>query len=424
MIKRIAYILLVLSQISAFSCYGLGDRKDTGGKIVKCTLKNGIEVALYCDFKMEEVVVCIVFHVGRIDAPIDKGAITDVICDNIVNTKLHRQFQDLGIRYEICSSDFSTRIVAHMHPENLDKFFSVLSKSLDGIVVENLEMYKKQWISEYKLRSYCCDDTVDNHIRANVKFSDESTLPVFSEQSIDSITESDVKLFYKNNFINCPLTIIVSGAVGHKSLRKMLRDSFSDLPPRKARTYREPQKIEYRDILIENQYMGTSIRYGYVLSAEENSKFGETFDHMLSHEMQKFFCGVYPLCDFCISTPAGNGGCLKLITLYPKYDISLKTLANSYGAFVRKMSTMEITPDSIKKIAERESMDNSFVFANLGTMYNVILDAFINGMDVNHIYSIANDIIAVNTKEFRAFVEKMFRQNPIFRITTKFKRDS
>ncbi|GHT91298.1 hypothetical protein FACS1894122_03470 [Alphaproteobacteria bacterium] len=418
MIKKIVALLLVLSQISTSSA------KETAGKIVKCTLKNGIEVALYCDFKMEEVVVGVVFHVGRVDAPVDKAAMTEVICANIINAKLCRQFQDLGIRYETCADGFSTQIVAHMHPESLSDFFSLLSKSLGRIAVENLDIYKKQMVSEYKLRSYCCYDAIANHAMANVVFSDGKTLPVLSEQSINSITESDVKLFYKNNFIDCPVTIIVSGAVGHKSLRKMLRDSFSYLPTRRAMTYRALQKIEHRDIFIENEQMGNSIRYGYILSPEENLKFGEILDEILQHEMQKFFCGTYPLCDFRISAPEGNGGCLKLIYLHPKQDVSLKMLGDSYGAFVRKISTMEITADSIKKIAERKNIANSFISVDLRDMYEVILDAFINNRDVNYIYSIANDITAVNAKEFRTFIEKMLRQNSIFKITTKSKRDS
>ncbi|GHU13063.1 hypothetical protein FACS189449_07900 [Alphaproteobacteria bacterium] len=424
MIKKIACVTLVLSQLFISNFSALADRKDAEAKIVRCTLKNGIEVALYCDFKMEEIVVGVVFHVGRIDAPVDQAAMTGVISDNIISTKLHEQFQDLGIHYKTYADDFSTQIVASMHLESLEDFFSLLSKSLSGISVENLDAYKKQMVAEYKLHSYCYDDVTGNHIRANVRFSDGNTLPISTEQSISSIRESDVKLFYKNNFINCPVTIIVSGAVGHKSLRKMLRNSFSYLPTRRVRTYREPQKIEFRDILIENKYMGNSITHGYVLSAEEKLKFGTTLDYILQHEMQKFFCGVYPVCNFRIGTSVGNGGCLKLISMYPKQDISLKALNDSYGAFVRKMSTMEVTSDSLNKIAERENTAINFISMDLRDMYNIILDAFMNNRNVNYLYSIADDIKAVNAKEFRAFVEKMFRQNSIFKITTKFKRDS
>jgi predicted Zn-dependent peptidase len=408
--------LLLLPQISF--------AKNNEKKVQECILQNGVRVVLHEDFKMPMVVIGIVFHLGKAEAPPNKFGMIDLIEKKLINSELHDVFYDLGINYCTSSDYFCTKIVASMNPESARDFFIQMCKVMLEISVEDLEICKKQLVLEYKLSSYCGQDALANNIAANVQFSNGNTLPMFQEQELNSITESDVKLFYKNNFRYCPVTVIVSGAIGYKSLLKMLHNSFSNLPRRRARSSIPLATSSLKDVLLENKFMGNAIIYAYALSPDENMKFGNFFDHILLHEMKKYFNGIYKIANCSLDDIGQNGWSIKLITLERRSTVSLEGLSDIYRAFIKRICALGISPESLKKVAARKRVYDCITFANLGDAYHSMLYECLANRDINGTYFSADGLEAINLKEFRAFVENFFQQNALFKIMTKFKLDN
>ncbi|MDR2681694.1 MAG: hypothetical protein LBB29_01445 [Holosporaceae bacterium] len=417
MIKRIVCLILLLLLQNSFA------KNDNEKKIKECALQNGIKVVLHEDFKMPLVMIGIIFHVGEADEPTDKFGMIDLVKKEFVNSELYDKFFDLGIECHMNSGYFYTQLLASMNPKSARDFFAHLSKAIPEIFPEDLEIYKKQLLLEYKLSSYCFSDAFSNNIAANVRLSNGNSLPMFQEKSLNSVTESDLKLFYKNNFRDCPITVIVSGAIGYKSLLKILHDSLSNLPPRRARPPFSLAKHEYRDVSLENKFTGNSVSYAYALSPEDNLKFGSFFDYTLQHEIEKYFNGIYKIAHCSVGDLLRNDRCVKLISLSQISTISLETLNSIYRAFLKKISTSGVSLESLEKIAERKRVSDRIIFVDLEDMCYAMLCECLCNRDVNGIYTAADDLKTINPKEFRSFLEKIFQQNALFRITTKFKLD-
>jgi predicted Zn-dependent peptidase len=398
--------------------------KNNGQKVQECTLQNGIKVVLHEDFKMPMVIIGIVFHISKADTPPNKFGLIDIIGRELINSELYDIFFSLGINYLIGSNYFCIQIAASMNPKNARDFFAQMYKVMLDISVEDLEIYKKQLALKYKLSSYCGDDALSNNIAANVRLSNGYTLPMFQEQELNSITESDVKLFYRDNFCHCPVTVVVSGAIGYKSLLKILHNSLGNLPPRKRRSAISLAPTSFNNVLLKNKFMSNTISYAYILSPDDNVKFGNFFDSLLRHEMIKYFNGIYPIVDCSVIDLLQNGCSIKLINMAQESYVSLEKLDDIYRAFIRRICTLGISPESLERIAAQKERYDLVISTDLEEVYSNMLYDSLSNRGVDGTYSSAEGMRAINLKEFRAFLEKFFQQNALFKIMTKFELDN
>jgi hypothetical protein len=168
--------------------------------------------------------------------------------------------------------------------------------------------------------------------------------------------------------------------------------------------------------------MGNGIIYGYLLNPEEDRLFGDIFNKLMGYEMFKYLKKMYPLADHCsISDAVAGSGCLKLVQLSPKSDVSLALLDDVYRALWKKICSAECSPELLEKIANREAVTRRVRFTDLGKVYETLLAACLKGVDVNN--SPSTKIKNANPKEIKSFLEEVFHRRKVFWITTKFRAD-
>ncbi|MDR3151490.1 MAG: hypothetical protein LBT67_01390, partial [Holosporaceae bacterium] len=351
-VKIIFTLFLLLLSLWLPATHGDGDVHNdssccTEQQFRQCTLANGIKVVLHEDFKMNRLLIGIVFHAGNLDAPPNKFGIVDVIVQNIIPLQTYKKLRELGVDCEVHSDNFCVQIMASINPRRLKDFLDAMCRIIPSISVRNLESYKKYAIAMQRLTSSFAGDAVENNIMAAIKFTNKCQQSFSSEKYLASIDAPEVENFYKIHFQKCPITIIACGAVGLKGLLKALRGSFSNLLPRRNYVAPEIQRTGsiYRDIRLENKYMSSGIIYGYLLNPEEDRLFGDIFSKLMGHEMFKYLKKMYPMANSSnIFDAVARSGCLKLVQLSPRSDVSLVSLDNVYRAFWKKICSAECSP--------------------------------------------------------------------------------
>jgi hypothetical protein len=393
------------------------------GPIRELVLNNRINAFLYEDFRMPIVIVEIIFDTGSFHDPVNKQGISNIIAENIVSSRLHRQLQALGISCYANATGEYTKIIAEMHPKRVKNFFSTIYRNISRFSIENLEILKKQMIIDRKLSSYNSEDYIANVIFAHVNLKNANTTNlIFNEQSLSSISKNDVRRFFNKNYKNAHLSVIVSGAIGYKNFVKVLQSTFGNLASRRAISFNHYKNCIFKDVRIENKHLQRSARYFYVI--HQNSGFLDAFFSVFDYEMFKFFKKANPIIsDYYMQDIINHGDCVREICLIPKRDISLKKMQEIYEIFVKRMCKKHFSSDFLASCALTEKYSGQFLFCDLHNVCSHIKNSYLSDKNVNSIYEIENDIQNIDQNSIKTLSQKILQQNLVLKITTQYKSD-
>lgn len=409
-------ICLIILMTSEYTCC---DDSFSEKKVKEFTLRNGINVILHEDFRMPIVLVGVIFHVGSVDAPIDKSGITEIVAANLINKKTHNSFIKSGISFETTAFCEYTEIFAKMNPKKIKEFFNQICFLFSDIHVENLDMYKKQMIIENKLNNCSLNNALADNIFSNI-----DSRNILNESSLLSITNDDVISFYAEKFQTCKVTIIVVGSVDYRNLIKTLRASISNISDRKQKIITKNNNRKYRDILLESKYTRNSARYIYSLPSYENKKLEEVFLSVLHDEVFRFFCKNHSLLSYYnMENVFNRGDGVWLFSLFPKKDISINELQKFYNVFIKKMITIPLEPKRLSRIAALKKMETQILFSNLFAVYQNVKNAYMRKLDLTSIYTISDDIKQSDSEMIRSFAEKFFHKDLFSTVITRFRSD-
>lgn len=417
MLKKIKELTCILSLLvfQNINCEDHFSEK----KIKEFSLRNGINIMLHEDFRTPIVLVGVIFHVGSIDAPLDKIGITELVAANLIDKKMHDSFMKYGISYEVSTFGEYTEVIAKMNPKKIDKFFNKISKMLSRIRVENLDMYKKQMAIENRLNNCFLNNALMDNVFSNI-----DSRNISNESSLSSIDESDVSDFYEDKFKPCKVSIIVVGSVGYKNLIKTLRSSISNIEDRTQTINHKKNHRVLESISLESKYMENSMRYAYSIPSSENNKIENVFFDILNHEAFRFFCKSHSLLScYTIENIFNYEDRVWLFSMFPKKDVSLDKLQKLYKVFVNKMAMLPLDSHRLSSIAALDKMRTQVLFSNLSCVYDKIKNAYMRGIDLTHIYTISDDIKKADPKAIRSFAKKFFHKDLISTITTRFRSD-
>ncbi|MDR1375241.1 MAG: insulinase family protein [Holosporaceae bacterium] len=390
-------------------------------KFAECIIDDGSAVILCENFRMPIVVVGLLFDVGSLDAPLNKFGVAEIVAENMINSKAQEQLRSLGISCSAIASETYTEVLAEMHPKYVKKFFEIMRENFSKFSVTNLEIQKKQMIVDRRLADYYSEDIVKNEIFSHIKLKNKNAAnQIFKEKSLQSITEGDVKQFFANNYLDCHLAIIVSGALN-------LQNLLENLPPMKTQRHRRGitddfcKNDAFRNVLLESKHIGRSLRYFYKIPSKQNNNLSDIFFCLFNCEVFKFFKKMNPLLvDYRIRSILDHGDCLQEVCLYPREDVTLDQLQKAYDFFVNRIRKTPFSRESFAKIARMGDYEHRFLCSSPQELYLKVRNLHMAGKNINSIYKIEDNIKNVRSQALKAFGEKVLGENLIFKITTKY----
>jgi hypothetical protein len=374
---------------------------------------------MYEDVSASTVMVGVIFHFGLVDDPMDKLGMANIISKNLISQKAHRDLLNLGILCDIeCGNEY-IEILATINEDQIKDFFSIVHNcSSKEISIENLELQKKQLTIENKLNEiYGTNAVVDNI------FSSVDSSAINNEFSMKTITEDDVKTFFKNKCKNSAISIIVCGAINEKTLKRILEASFGNLKPKgdELISKKHGRLHMAREVLIENKHADNQLVYVYQVPKDEI--LDGIFFNIMKHEMFSFLCKSNDvLGNYMIENIHGTKN-VKIISMLPKKDVSLNYLRTMYDIFINRFLSKGVDANRLDYIANMVKIRSEIAFSNIFTVYAILKDACINGYDPNHVQKIPEKIKNINPKDMKSSFEKILRHNLISKITTRFKLD-
>ncbi|MDR2068004.1 MAG: hypothetical protein LBP41_03385 [Holosporaceae bacterium] len=422
--KKTLAVLLFLSQImwrgeSSSETNAIND--SFSNKFAEYVIEDG-SVATMCEnFRVPIVLVGLVFDVGSLDAPLNKFGVAEIVANNIIHSETKKQLRSLGVSYRITVSETYTEILAEMHPKHIKRFFQIMRENLSKFSVTNLKVLKKQMVIDYRLVDYYSENIVKNAIFSHTELKDKNAAhQIFNEKSLQSISEEDVKQFFHNNYFNCHLAIIVSGASN-------LQDLLENLPLMRINNRRRGisrdfcENQGFKDIFLESKYIGRSLRYFYKISGEDNNDLFNVFFCIFNYEIFKFFEKMHPLlAGYEVNDILDHGDCLRGICLHPRGDVSLEKLRMMYEIFVERMRKKLFSREFLAKVAQISDYQYRFLSVSPRDLYIKMRDTYMSGRGVNSIYKIQDKIKSAHPQTLRTFAEKILGKNLIFRITTRY----
>jgi hypothetical protein len=362
---------------------------------------------------MPVVIVGIIFHTGFLHTPLHQKPITTLIAKNFISNATYLKLLELGIPHWVNVHGAYTEVVAEMNPKYLNKFLQIMCEN--EFIVKNFEVLKKQLLINGKLAHNCHLNEVTDKVSTEIHYKNFNINNVFNEAALIALTQQDVEKYFDQYYKLCPMSIIVSGAVGYKKLIKVLQSTICNQPPRDSISTDQCVNQFSKDVCIENKYVGRTVQYFYKFSNEKLA-WEDAFFHILSHELFAFFrksCSL--VFDYDFADIISNGDGVRQIVLFPKSDVSLADLQRAYEAFVNRICEQEISADTFQKIKLFSDYSQQFLASNLWTMYAKIKNNHLNGVSEKMEFS--------ESAPFNSFCEKILKQSLILKIVTKYKSD-
>lgn len=383
----------------------------------KISLSNNIDVTFFENFRSPIIVVNITFHIKNTNEPLNKMGINRIIAENLINEDMHKKFIKCGARYTIKNTNNGIEIHATLNPKQLKNFFLLIYDiASNSIHLSNFDMLKKDiQIHEKLCTIYKSNDIIDN------VFSCINTRNIYNDSAFNSIEKKDVETFFDNNFPYCHISIVLCGAVGYKSLLKILQSSISNLPIRDEKpVYIKQNSHIIRSILLENKYTINSARYVYTV-IHENKKSLQIFWEIFRHEMFRILRKANKIAYKCVITfiPTQKDN-VYMVSIFPKKDIAIDHLKNAYFYLTHRMSHVPITPERASEIAEISAMEKQLLFSNLNYVCSVLQKSYMNEIDIDSVINMSKEIKNIDPTILKSIANKVFSNSLLTEVKTQF----
>ena len=411
-----------------FTCgIGLSQQNQQVRYVKESVLSNGVKVMLKEDFRTPLVVVGFVFPVGLFNVPIGCQNILKLVAANLINQKLSKYFKTSSISYSIEVHKEYTEVIAIMHPSDLKDFFIAVCENISEISFENLEIQKKQMLIDKKLDEITGVNVFDECLFSAIDVDGINTVNILSsELSITSVTGQKCQDFYDKYFKRSPFTIIISGAVGYKSLIKILQTTVSGLPKRELYTVvnRKYKNFCEKNISVISKFLGNGVGYVYWIPNEIDSKFSDIYFEIFNYRIRKFLLtNSYPIISGCFYYDFSDGGSVQCVYFSPKSDVTLKKVKSSYDELLYRMAEEKISAEELEEISKNAQMDLQFFSSDLIDAYQKICDAYVSGKNANDAYKIAENLKNADPNEVNHFTKEILLPNLLLEIQTRYKAD-
>lgn len=388
----------------------------------ECSKSQKLRIIIHRNPRMHIATASVVFKVGRIDAPISKSGIVDVIANHLISRNLHDRLKEIVIDYGIeCTNEY-TLIHAKLLPEDVKVFFSAIKSVLTSIDIttDSLELCKKKIIIENKLLTY-------NKTLADYDNTLALICPnlVFNESALRTITVEDVKKFFDEHFHRGVVLLTVCGDcdwLPSDSEKKELARIFHADDTIECSCPTFDDSIE-RNICINNRHMQNSVTYLYAISDKYDRKFSRDFIAVLTHEIFRNLQKTNSLIEFFnIKQIIRRSSDIISVTLVPRSDVSLNDLKKYYELFVQKLSSVELSRERLQKIAKEYDTSHKVMLCDLDSTNSYIIKNWLC-VGLYMAPPLAGESAPMVNNKIMEFARKNMLKKSSFEVTTRYKAD-
>ncbi|MEL0628864.1 M16 family metallopeptidase [Psychromonas aquatilis] len=252
---KASWVILCIGFATTFSHTATSSIPDWDSKIQHGKLENGLQYfAYHSDNADEPFNVRLIVHAGSIDEPEIKGiahAVEHMVFNQSVNHPegIHDYLSKIGWKAgkEVNAKTGQTETNYMIRTRPHDALDLKGSLQLLADIAGGAKMLEEQWEKEKKI--IIEEKRQGEHVikrlskqikqstKANSKYAEGTVIG--SYQSINEITQSDLKAFYESNYVASNMSLIISGYFKPENLVHNIEDTFEYLPtvPKPERNY-------------------------------------------------------------------------------------------------------------------------------------------------------------------------------------------
>ena len=299
-----------------------------------------------------------------------------------------------------------------MHPKNLDNALKRIAKRV--IATKDISYLKQQLLIENNIDKIN-DSTVLHDLKCGLLSRDSSSL-IFNEDELNNLNNEDVYSFLKQ-YNTCNIRIIICGSISYKGLMKSMRNSIHHMHKCNQLKSRETNLNSYKTVYIEGKHRNNAIYLCYLYSETfaKMQVYFAIFNALLENKLM----GEYQyIIDYNNEQHDTN---LQIISLYPKFDISLNELQKIWNVFVLNIINFDLSDVLKNEISMRQKLSENIATTNLDQIYFLIKNALLNNIDIKNIFDISSEITKMNSNEFNDISKKILEKNLLLKIVEKYR---
>lgn len=412
--KKALFCLLLLLQAV------FGSEKD----FHKFTLSNGTDVILYENFSSPVVAVGFIFDVGAVDVPTEKFGLAELTLANVINAKTHIELQNAGISYSQHVDREYSEIFATVSPKDIKNFFQLMRRSLRNFTTQNME-YVKAKISLRERLKFCTHASdAEDLISSSVHIRNKNASGMFNAAAFNSLSENDVREFYKNVFAKSHLSIIICGAIDKKNVENIVTSSIGTLPQKNKVTENICEQHLSKNIKTENKFLSSSLHYVYKIPSGCDSKIKSMAIKIFSYEMFNFLALSNTSVQYCgIKSLVEKGDSVIDVCLIPRMDVSLDFLEKMYQTFSQYLLNKPFFNDEIQAIIPILKNSAMFQRNDLSEMYNYIKGQVVSLGDMREIFYGEDDWKKISGEQVAKFFKEKLFSGFLFKARTQYGAD-
>lgn len=381
-------------------------------------LSNNINVLLHEDFRSPIVVVEVTFHVREIDEPLNKYALREIISANLVDAAMHNKLSQIGAEYYVCASDFGIEFYARVNSEHLKELFLLICEiaARENIKIQHIDITKTALMIEEQLAEIYKVRAASDNV-----FSLFDRKWPYDKRALSSVTETDVMDFINDRVRNCHISIIVCGAVGYKSLLKILQSSVSNLSSRETKPeYKDKIQPVNCEISIKDKYISNGVQYVYY-TPSISKKDLQVFWEIVHKEIFRFLSKTSKVIrGYHVNRVPRMLGNLYIVTLLPKSDVSIEEVKKLYQSFTQRMCNVSLTPERISEIAQITDTENKIKLSDLENICSLISEGYVGSIDLATAINLSTEISKTPPEKIKSIASSIFGSGPAVTVKMQF----
>ncbi len=388
------------------------------------TLSNGTDVILYENFSSPVVIVGLIFDVGEVDVPAEKFGLAELTLASVINDKTYIELQNAGISYSQHVDREYSEIFAMVSPKDIKSFFQLIRRSLQNFKSQNIEYVKAKIALREKLKFCTHVGDAEDLISSSVRVRGKNACGMFNVAAFNSLSENDVKEFYRNVLAKSHLSVVVCGAVDKKNVENMLASSIGTLPLKNKMTENICEQHSPKNIEMENKFLSSSLHYVYKIPNGCDSKIKSMAMRIFSYEMFNFLALSNTCVQYCgVKDLIVKGDSVIDVYLIPRMDVSLDSLEKMYQAFSQYLLNKPSFDDEIQTVVPIIKNSAMYQRNDLSEMYDYIKNQILSSGDMREIFYDEDDWKKINSKQIEKFLKEKLFSNFMFKARTRYGAD-
>lgn len=332
----------------------------------------------------------------------------EIIRSKFLDKKSKMTAKNLGIQTDFDVYDDFSEISATVSNNQIADILKIISDN--EFDVENLELTKDKLRIAHKLSEYFETNITNNEIYAMI-----NSKRIFNQSIFDQFTTNDLKNYF-DLFKKSPKIIVICGKLDLEKLTEELalkKSSFNQ-----KRTTQSAGFVR-KNIEIRSKFLDRSLCYVY-----QNLDIAKNRDAILAvidNEMFGYFKKYSQIVDNYYFTNLSQPSFLML-GVRVRRDVSKKSFESALKGFFDHLKRSNFSKEKLESISKTEKFSEIDVDENICAKYRKVVNQYV--FCTRSLENLSTEILKISSEDIKNFVEEVFENNVIARISTQYRAES